>query len=370
MSTQQSESTVTTSAPPRRIGLMALVAAVALALDVITKVLVVANLEGKEPVRLLGGLVYLQVIRNSGAAFSIGTGLTWLFSMIMIGVVLVVVWIARQLRSQGWAIGLGLVLAGALGNLTDRLFRAPGPFLGHVVDFVSVFSPNGHTWPIFNVADASINIGGAVVVIMALLGRYYDGRSTRDKPASGARVEPAAAQRARQAMRAAGARASERATPQVGTIGVPAESGHAAHTGDGPTVLVEPVTEPVAGADDTTTAGPELAGAGPAEQHPADAEATTRIRRGSAEPTEVLKSVAPEQENARERDEPDDADEVTRRLPVPPRTRRVDERTTSGRGSSPAERPVDEGHSVADEPTTELDAGDVGASSSATRDGR
>lgn len=160
------------------------VAAVLLALDVLTKVLAVANLEGREPIRVLGGFFYLQLIRNPGAAFSLGTGITWVFSLIMIVVVLVIAWMARRLRSAGWAVGLGMVLAGALGNLVDRLFRAPSPLQGHVVDFVSLFSPNGNVWPIFNVADMSINIGGALIVIMALLGRYYDGTSTRPQRAA------------------------------------------------------------------------------------------------------------------------------------------------------------------------------------------
>jgi signal peptidase II len=170
--------------PRRRLGVLLGVAAGLLALDVLTKVLAVANLEGKEPVRILGGLFYLQLIRNPGAAFSLGTGITWVFSLIMIAVVLVIVFMARRLRSVGWAIGLGMVLAGALGNLVDRVFRAPGPLRGHVVDFVSLFSPNGNIWPIFNIADMCINFGGAVIVLMALLGRYYDGTSTKQQRAA------------------------------------------------------------------------------------------------------------------------------------------------------------------------------------------
>lgn len=165
---------------PRRRGLvLVLVAAVVLTADVVTKVAVVAALEGERPVRLLGGAVYLQLVRNPGAAFSMATGMTWVLSLIAISVVIAIIWIMPKLRSLGWAIGLGLVLAGALGNLTDRLFRAPGPLRGHVVDFVSVFAPNGDFFPVFNVADSSIVCGGALIVLLALLGRDYDGRSTR-----------------------------------------------------------------------------------------------------------------------------------------------------------------------------------------------
>jgi signal peptidase II len=162
--------------PPRRGLLLILVAALVLTADVLTKIAVVAALEGERPVRLLGGAVYLQLVRNPGAAFSMATGMTWVLSLIAISVVIGIIWIMPRLRSVGWAIGLGLVLAGALGNLTDRIFRAPGPLRGHVVDFVSVFEPNGRAFPVFNVADSAISIGGALIVLLALLGRDYDGR--------------------------------------------------------------------------------------------------------------------------------------------------------------------------------------------------
>jgi signal peptidase II len=163
-------------APPRRrVGLLAVVALLVYGLDLVTKAVVASNLAGREPVRVLGGLVYLQLIRNPGAAFGMATGMTWVLALVAIGVVVSLIWFARRLRSVGWAIGLGLVLAGALGNLTDRIFRAPGPLRGHVVDFISVFAPNGDVWPVFNVADSSICVGGALIVLLSLLGRDYDG---------------------------------------------------------------------------------------------------------------------------------------------------------------------------------------------------
>jgi signal peptidase II len=166
--------------PPRRVGLVAVVAVLVLALDLVTKIVAVATLEGHEPIRILGGAVYLQLIRNPGAAFSMATGATWILALAAIGVVVAIIWVAGRLRSAGWAVGLGLVLAGALGNLVDRLFRAPGPLQGHVVDFISVFEPNGSAWPVFNVADSAICVGGALIVLLSLLGRDYDGRSRRD----------------------------------------------------------------------------------------------------------------------------------------------------------------------------------------------
>ncbi|WP_239154791.1 signal peptidase II [Amycolatopsis sp. FDAARGOS 1241] len=171
--------------PKRRVGLVFAVAVVIWVIDLVSKNLVAANLEGKEPVRILGGLIYLQVIRNAGAAFSMATGMTWVLALIAAAVVVAIVWLSRRLRSVGWAIGLGLVLAGALGNLTDRIFRAPGPLRGHVIDFISAFAPNGEGFAIFNIADSAICVGGALIVLLSLLGRDYDGTTTRSKKKAG-----------------------------------------------------------------------------------------------------------------------------------------------------------------------------------------
>ncbi|MEO6084044.1 MAG: signal peptidase II [Umezawaea sp.] len=167
---------VTAVAPPRRrVLLLAAVAAVVLALDVFSKIIAVAELEGREPVELLGGALYLPLVRNGGAAFGLAEGWTAVLALIALGVVGFIGWIARKLRSVPWAIGLGLVLGGALGNLGDRIFRAPGPLRGHVVDFLSLFDPYGRVWPVFNLADSAICVGGVLIVTMALLQRDYDG---------------------------------------------------------------------------------------------------------------------------------------------------------------------------------------------------
>jgi signal peptidase II len=158
--------------------LFAVVAPIVLAADLVTKALAVSALEGAQPVRVLGGFAYLQLVRNPGAAFGMATGMTWVLTLVATAVVVGIIWVMPKLRSVGWAIGLGLVLAGALGNLSDRFFRAPGVLRGHVVDFVSLFEPNGAAWPVFNVADSAIVCGGALIVLMALLGRDYDGRRT------------------------------------------------------------------------------------------------------------------------------------------------------------------------------------------------
>jgi signal peptidase II len=180
-----------TPAPPRRrIAVLVGVAVLAIALDQVTKHLAVANLEGKPPVTVLSGVLYFDVIRNSGAAFSMATGLTWVFSLVAIGVAVAIAWVAPRLRSVGWAIGLGLVLAGALGNLIDRLFRAPAPLRGHVVDFISLFRPEGAGFAVFNLADSAITVGGVLIVLLALLGKDYDGGvARRAKAAADADVE-------------------------------------------------------------------------------------------------------------------------------------------------------------------------------------
>ncbi|MEU6150299.1 signal peptidase II [Actinosynnema sp. NPDC047251] len=161
--------------PQSRVALLAAIAPVVLALDVATKVAAVAELEGREPVELFGGLVYLSFLRNSGAAFGLAEGWTVILALIAFGVVGFILWIARKLRSVGWAVGLGLVLGGALGNLVDRVFRSPGPLRGHVVDFISVVEPYGTFFPVFNIADSGICVGGAIIVIMAAMQRDYDG---------------------------------------------------------------------------------------------------------------------------------------------------------------------------------------------------
>ncbi|MET8757073.1 signal peptidase II [Lentzea sp. NPDC004782] len=163
------------SLPEPRIKLLAALAAGVLALDVLTKVLSVAFLEGADPIKLFGGVLYLTFVRNPGAAFGMAEGMTWILALIALGVVGFILWISRNLRSQPWAVGLGLVLGGAVGNLADRLFREPGPMRGHVVDFLSLFDPFGRVWPVFNVADMAIVCGGATIVVLALMQHDYDG---------------------------------------------------------------------------------------------------------------------------------------------------------------------------------------------------
>ncbi len=175
---------------PKRVALLAVIAATVVILDLLTKIIIVATVTPGESVRLLGGLVYFSLIRNPGAAFSMATGMTWVLALIAIGVVIFIIRMAPRLRSTPWAVSLGLVLGGAIGNLIDRIFRAPGFLQGHVVDFVSVFGPNAQYFPVFNVADSAITIGGIMLVVTALLGIDFDGTSTR-KPKKDAKDDGA-----------------------------------------------------------------------------------------------------------------------------------------------------------------------------------
>ncbi len=165
---------------PRRVGLLLAVAAFVLVADVISKSIVVARMADHSPIRLLGGLLTITLTRNGGAAFSIGTSMTIVFTAIAVGVIVYILRTARNLRSIGWAITLGLLLGGATGNLLDRIFRAPGPFQGHVVDWIEL--PH---WPVFNLADSSIVCAGVLVVLLALFGVRLDGtRSVQEANSS------------------------------------------------------------------------------------------------------------------------------------------------------------------------------------------
>ena len=152
-------------------GVLAAVAAFVLAADAISKALVVAHLREDQPVHLIGNVLMLWLTRNPGAAFSVGTGETVVFTVIAFGVIVYIARTARKLYSLGWAIALGLLLGGAMGNLSDRIFRAPGLFRGDVVDWIAVT----RFYPIFNLADSAIVCGGILTVILAMRGQHLDG---------------------------------------------------------------------------------------------------------------------------------------------------------------------------------------------------
>lgn len=160
-----------TSADRRRTWpLLAATAFVVLLLDQVTKTLVVANLEGEPGVELLGGLVTLRHTVNTGAAFSLLPQATIVFTAIAVLISVVIIRVAGRLRSRAWAVSLGLVLGGALGNLADRLFRPPNPGRGGVVDWIDVGA-----WPVFNLADAAVVSGALLAAVLIIRGVSLEG---------------------------------------------------------------------------------------------------------------------------------------------------------------------------------------------------
>jgi len=165
--------------------LFAAVAVAGVATDTLTKRLVVARLDPESPVRLLGGVLTLRLIRNPGAAFSLGESFTFVFAVLSVAVLAFVVFrLAPALGHAGWAVALGLLCAGVSGNLTDRLFRAPGFLRGHVVDFLQL-----PRWPIFNVADMCITSAAVLIMLLSVVSnvgvngeRYQKSVAARPSP--------------------------------------------------------------------------------------------------------------------------------------------------------------------------------------------
>ncbi|TFD78947.1 signal peptidase II [Cryobacterium psychrophilum] len=157
--------------------ILALVALGIYALDQVSKYLVVANMAEGEIVRVLNGVLQLHFVRNPGAAFSLASGSTWIFSIIAAAVVVFIIWFARRIRSLTWGLVFGLLLGGVLGNLTDRLVREPSFGEGHVVDFLST------PWlipAIYNVADMSIVTSMVIFMILTIRGIGLDGEKVVD----------------------------------------------------------------------------------------------------------------------------------------------------------------------------------------------
>jgi len=166
-----------TAVSRRLLGLVAVLAVVVLAVDQLTKAWALHGLTDGLRHPLLGNLLGLQLVFNPGAALSIATGMTWVLTLIAATVVVVVARVSRRLGSTGWALAFGLLLGGAVGNLVDRLVRAPGPARGHVVDFIAY----GHLF-VGNVADVAIVVAACVVVLQTMRGVQLDG--SRPEPAA------------------------------------------------------------------------------------------------------------------------------------------------------------------------------------------
>ncbi|MCU1585713.1 MAG: lspA [Microbacteriaceae bacterium] len=151
---------------------LAIVALAVYGLDQFTKFLIVKNLTENEQVQAIGTVLQFHFVKNSGAAFSIASGSTWVFSIAASAVTVFIIGFSRRIRSVGWAVLFGMLLGGTTGNLTDRLFREPGFGVGHVVDFIQVAG-----FPaIFNIADSFIVASMGLFIILTLRGIGLDGR--------------------------------------------------------------------------------------------------------------------------------------------------------------------------------------------------
>ncbi len=149
-------------------GLIFKIATIVVILDQLTKTLAVAFLENKPAIEVLGKWFGFSFGRNPGAAFSIGTSTTILFTIFATTISTLIIWKAREVANSPWAIVAGGFLGGALGNLIDRVFRAPEMFHGHVVDFIAF--PN---FPLFNIADSAVTLSAITAVLLSIRGIDY-----------------------------------------------------------------------------------------------------------------------------------------------------------------------------------------------------
>ncbi len=132
------------------------------ALDFLTKNWAIDQLSST-PRKVIGSLLQLTLVRNPGAAFSMATGFTIIFTSISIAVAIFIVRTAHRISSRAWVVVAGLVLGGVLGNLTDRIFREPGFLYGHVIDWIEL--PH---WPVFNIADSAIFIAAGIAILLTV----------------------------------------------------------------------------------------------------------------------------------------------------------------------------------------------------------
>ncbi len=170
------DATITPARRRRLLRLIAVLAVLVLAVDQASKAWAVSTLTEGGRTDLVGDLLGLRLLYNPGAALSIATGMTWLLTVVAVVVVVVTVRASRRIGSATWAVALGLLLGGAVGNLVDRFFREPGPARGHVVDFIAY----GDLF-VGNIADIAIVGAACLIVVLAVRGIGLDG--TREHPA-------------------------------------------------------------------------------------------------------------------------------------------------------------------------------------------
>ena len=154
-----------------------------IAVDQLTKAWALATLEGQPSVEVIGEWLRWSFATNSGAAFSLGSGNAWVFTLVAGAVIIAILWVAPRVANLWWAVSFGLILGGGAGNFIDRMVREPGVGQGHVVDFIAL--PH---WPVFNVADMAVVGGAALAVLLSLRGVDYRGAGEEERdavPASG-----------------------------------------------------------------------------------------------------------------------------------------------------------------------------------------
>ncbi len=177
----------------RVLALLGGTAAAVVVLDQLTKAWALAVLRsriqsGDGPIYIIDPLLRLTYVENTGAAWGMGSGYTWIFTIVAVVVGIVIVRFSRTITSSAWALALGGLLGGLLGNLIDRLIRPPGPGLGYVVDFIGL--PN---FPVFNIADMSITVSAIGMVVLAWRGvpLATDDEATSEAPDDDPRDEGA-----------------------------------------------------------------------------------------------------------------------------------------------------------------------------------
>jgi len=151
------------------------IAALTAFVDQLTKIWAISALSDGRRIPILGQFLAFRYLRNPGAALGLGYGYTWILTIVVIGVIIGIAWVARRLGSLAWAWALGLLLGGAIGNLIDRLFRMPGFGHGHVVDFIAYWN-----WFVGNVADIAIVVAAGLIILLSLRGISVDGSIDRD----------------------------------------------------------------------------------------------------------------------------------------------------------------------------------------------
>jgi signal peptidase II len=162
--------------------------------DYLSKLAALTWLPGAQPIELLGGWVVLRLLRNPGAAFSMGESFTAVFAVFaIVALIAVCVFLLPRVRHLGWAVAGGFLLAGITGNLLDRLFREPAPFFGHVIDFIQV-----PYFAVFNVADMFITSAAVLIIWLSVIQQVSPAgvRSRQASQQAGVAEQPGADQQA------------------------------------------------------------------------------------------------------------------------------------------------------------------------------